>query len=67
MGAILNRKEQLQIMELFKFPPTIHILNNKATDPECGNIDYSSFFFLINLYWSIIASQYHVNFCCITK
>ena len=23
--------------------------------------------FLIDLYWSIIASQYHVSFCCTTK
>ena len=28
---------------------------------------YLPFFFLIDLYWSIIASQYRVSFCCTTK
>lgn len=34
MRAVVNRKKQLQIKELLKISPSIHILNNKATDPE---------------------------------
>lgn len=34
VGAILNRKKQWQIKELFKFLPIIHTQSNKATDTK---------------------------------
>ena len=39
----------------------------RRTLNHCATREAPELFFLIDLYWSIIASQYYVSFCCTTK
>ena len=66
-------KETTHIVENFKSIVKEKKFTHNSTTQSWGVLESCfvsfnfSFFFLIHIYWSIIASQYYVSFCCTTK